>query len=97
MGYFGVITEFDEIDTQRFLNNSDYLKIKKYLKIPAVEDVIFKVNTGAMTRKVRETPYLGEELLFVLKTEGGKVMLSSDSHSVDTPDYCFDEVERCWF
>ena len=33
IGHFDVITKFDEIDTQRFLNNSEYWEIaKKYAK-----------------------------------------------------------------
>ncbi len=94
VGHFDVITKFDEIDTQLFLNNSEYLKIaQKYIKIAAESDVIFEVNTGAMSRKIRKTPYLGEDLLYTLKTQGSKVILSSDSHSVETLNYCFDEME----
>ena len=94
VGHFDVITKFDEIDSQLFLNNNDYLKIaQKYIKIAAEDDVIFEVNTGAMSRKIRKTPYLGENLLFVLKTKGSKVILSSDSHSVETLNYCFGEME----
>ncbi|MBE7011277.1 MAG: histidinol-phosphatase HisJ family protein [Ruminococcaceae bacterium] len=94
VGHFDVITKFDEIDTPLFLNNSDYLKIaEKYMKIAAQSDVIFEINTGAMSRKIRKTPYLGENLLYVLKTQGSKVILSSDSHSADTLNAYFDEVE----
>ena len=95
VGHFDLITKFDEIDTPLFLNNSDYLKIaQKYIKTAAEADVIFEINTGAMARNIRKTPYLGEDLLYVLKTQGSKVMLSSDSHSVETLNYCFDEMEN---
>lgn len=94
VGHFDVITKFDEIDTQRFLNNSQYLRIaQKYIKIATQADVIFEMNTGAMSRGIRKTPYLGENLLYILKTQGGKVILSSDCHSVEMLDYCFDEME----
>ena len=94
IGHFDVITKFDEIDTQRFLNNKEYLKIaEKYIKKAAEVDVIFELNTGAMSRKIRKTPYFGENLLYILKTHGSKLILSSDSHSVDTLNYCFDEME----
>ena len=95
VGHFDVITKFDEIDTQRFLNNSAYLDItEKYIKLAAQADVIFEVNTGAMSRGVRKTPYLGENLLYTMKTQGGKVVLSSDCHSVEMLDYCFDEMKN---
>ena len=94
VGHFDVITKFDEIDKQRFLNNSHYLEIaQKYIKTAAQADVIFEVNSGAMSRGFRKTPYLGESLLHVLKTQGSKVMLSSDCHSVETINYYFDEME----
>lgn len=94
VGHFDVITKFDEIDTQRFLNNNEYLKIaEKYLRKATEVDVIFEVNTGAMARGIRKTPYLGENLLYILRQNEGKVILSSDSHSVNTLDYYFDEME----
>ena len=94
VGHFDVITKFDEIDMQRFLNNSEYLCIaEKYIKIAAQSDVIFEVNTGAMSRGIRKTPYLGANLLHTLKNQGGKVILSSDCHSVEMLNYCFDEME----
>ena len=95
VGHFDLITKFDEIDTTRFLNNPEYLKIaKKYLEQAAENDVIFEVNTGAISRGIRKTPYLGEELLYILRKKGSKVILSSDSHSVDTLDFYFEEIEK---
>ncbi len=93
VGHFDVVTKFDEIGERRFLNNDKYFEIaQKYLKIAAEADVIFEVNTGAMSRGIRTTPYLGERLLHVLKEKGSKLILSSDSHSIDTLDAYFDDV-----
>lgn len=93
VGHFDIITKFDEICEQRFLNNNKYYEIaEKYLKIAADEDVIFEVNTGAMSRGIRTSPYLGERLLYVLKKKDGKIILSSDSHSADTIDAYFDDM-----
>lgn len=95
IGHFDVITKFDEIDTQRFLNNSEYWEIaKKYIKIAAQADVIFEINTGAISRGLRKTPYFGENLLHILKTNGSKVILSSDSHTVDTLNFGFEEMKN---
>lgn len=94
VGHFDVITKFDEIDTQYFLHNKEYLKMAKmYIQKAAQADVIFEVNTGAISRKIRKTPYLGKDLLYVLKQNDGKVMLSSDSHCVDTLNFGFAEME----
>ncbi len=95
VGHFDLITKFDEIDEMRFLNCADYLKIaEKYMRIAAENDVIFEVNTGAMARGLRKTPYLGENLLYILKENGGKVILSSDSHSAETLTFYFSEMEK---
>ena len=95
VGHFDVITKFDEIDVQRFLNNEDYLKIaEKYLTIAIGAGSIFEMNTGAICRGQRKTPYFGERLLHVLKKNDGKVILSSDSHNVDTLVFGFDEILR---
>ncbi|MBQ7034071.1 MAG: histidinol-phosphatase [Clostridia bacterium] len=95
VGHFDLITKFDEIDEMRFLNCADYLKTaEKYMRLAAENDVIFEVNTGAMARGLRKTPYLGENLLYILKENGGKVILSSDSHSVETLDFYFSEMEQ---
>ena len=94
IGHFDVITKFDEIDNQLFLNNNEYLKIaEKYFRKATDADVIFEINTGAISRGIRKTPYLGENLLYILQKKGGKVILSSDSHSVDTLNYGFEEMK----
>ncbi len=94
VGHFDVITKFDEIDTMRFLNNSEYFKIaEKYLKKAIVADVIFEINTGAIARGIRKTQYFGEKLLYTLKKNGGKVTLSSDSHNIDTLSFYFEDTK----
>lgn len=95
VGHFDLITRFDEVDETRFLNNEEYYKIaEKYLKIAAQTDVIFEVNTGAMAKGLRKSPYLNERLLKVLKKEDAKIIISSDSHSAQTLNFAFDEIEK---
>lgn len=94
VGHFDLITKYDEMDIQYFLNNKEYLSLaSNYLDKASDCDVIFEVNTGAMGRGIRKTPYLGEELLYILKKKGSKIILSSDSHSVDTLNFYFGEME----
>ena len=95
VGHFDLITKFDGIDVQRFLNNAEYLKIaEKYILKAAETDVIFEVNTGAISRGFRKAPYPAENLLYKLKAQGAKLTLSSDSHSVDTLSFYFEETEK---
>lgn len=95
VGHFDLITKFDESDTMRFLNNSEYLKIaKKYMAKAAEQDVIFEVNTGAIARNLRKAPYPQENLLYILKEKGGRLILASDSHCVDTLNFYFEQAEE---
>lgn len=95
VGHFDLITKFDEVDEMLFLNNPQYIKIaQKYMEIASQNDVIFEVNTGAISRGYRTTPYPQEELLYILKKNNGKVILSSDSHSADTLDFYFEESQK---
>ncbi|MBR5507712.1 MAG: histidinol-phosphatase [Clostridia bacterium] len=95
IGHFDLITKFDEIGVMRFLNNEKYFEIaQKYTKEALKNDIIFEVNTGAIIRGLRKDPYPHQRLLHIIKRSGGKVMLSSDSHSPDTLDAHFDEAKR---
>ena len=93
VGHFDLITKFDEIDVQRFLNNSEYISVaEKYINIATDNDVIFEVNTGAISRGFRKAPYPAENLLYILKSKDSKLILSSDSHSAETLNAHFDEA-----
>lgn len=95
IGHFDLITKFDETDAPMFLNNAEYIKLAGgYLKKAVGAGVPFEVNTGAISRGYRKTPYPQEELLHTLLDFGGKIVLSSDSHSADTLDFAFDETKR---
>ena len=93
--HFDLITKFDEIDTQRFLCNTKYLKTAdKYIEKAAAADVLFEVNTGAISRGFRSAPYPHENLLYVLKKHNAQLMLASDSHSADMLDFNFKETKK---
>ena len=95
VGHFDLITKYDEIDVMRFLNNEKYFEIaEKYMEEATKNDIIFEVNTGAITRGYRKEPYPHQRLLKIIKKNGGKVTLSSDSHSFNTIDAYFDEAKK---
>lgn len=94
VGHFDLITKFDELDNQYFLNNPKYIEVaEKYMERAADIDVIFEVNTGAISRGFRKSPYPAENLLYILKKKGAKILLSSDSHNVNTLNFYFDETK----
>ena len=96
VGHFDLITKYDEVDTQmRFLNNEAYLDIAcKYMKQALKADVIFEVNTGAISRGYRKNPYPHERLLHLIKKENGKIILSADSHEVKTLAAYFEDAKQ---
>ena len=55
---------------------------------------LFELNTGAIARGYRKTPYPYENLLHIIRKEGGGLILSSDSHEVKTLDFQFDESRK---
>ena len=52
---------------------------------------LFEINTGAIARKRRKTPYPSAESLDYLISKGARFLLSGDAHSPDALCYGFDE------
>ncbi len=93
IGHFDLITKFDELDTSLFLKNEGYNKIAEKYLTEIVNYSIFEYNTGAISRGVRTNAYPSENLLYILKKNDGKIILSSDSHNVCTLDFGFEEAK----
>lgn len=94
VGHFDLITKFDEMDDSLFLENKKYLEIaQKYVKEVLKNDVIFEVNTGAISRGYRKQPYPHIDLLHTIKKQDGKLILSSDSHAADAICSYFEDAK----
>ena len=94
VGHFDLITKFDEQNAPIFLGNGEYIEIaKKYLKRAMKSQPIFEINTGAISRELRTTPYPCEELLYELCKNDAKIVLSSDSHQKEHLDFWFKEAK----
>ena len=95
IGHFDLITKFDELGESLFLNNGEYNKFGVDFAVGAASSgCIFEVNTGAISRGYRTSPYPSESILYALKKEGARITVSSDSHQIDTLDFAFDETRR---
>ena len=93
VGHLDLITKFDEMGESLFLENEKYRKIaEKHIETVADIGCIFEVNTGAISRGYRNTPYPSEHLLYLFKKHNAKLTLASDSHTVETLDFGFDEA-----
>lgn len=106
--YVRIVGHFDLVE--KFNENSDVFDrtSKKYRK--AAEDAmeklhsagkIFEINTGAMFRVGRSSPYPSEYLLRTLNEMHGKIVFSSDAHSTEAIAFAFDRAsalaEKCGF
>lgn len=95
IGHFDLITKYDEAGAIELLNNADYLKLAKEYLLSAMRcGGIFEVNTGAMARGLRTSPYPCLDLLHLMNREGVKIVVNSDSHAVETLDFAFAEVKQ---
>lgn len=92
VGHFDLLTKYDELNTPYFLGNENYNKIAEgYLNKIVSYGGIFEVNTGAISRGYRKTPYPANNLLRIIKENGASVILSADSHDANSIDCSFDD------
>lgn len=75
--------------SRRYLKRA--LEVMEYL---AKKDVIFEINTGAMSRGWRTEPYPDMMLLSALHEIGGRITINSDSHHRDTIAHAYDLAAR---
>lgn len=95
IGHFDLITKFDEKYEPLFLNDPEYNALaEKYTALALETGSIFELNTGAIARGHRDTPYPAVNLLRVIRKAGSSVVLCSDSHHVDTLDFAFAEARQ---
>ena len=93
VGHFDLLTKFDEL--HRLYDSGS--KIYRDAAFAAMERLnaagkIFEINTGAISRGYRSTPYPAPELLLHLKAIGGRITVSSDAHSAAAICCAFDKA-----
>ena len=95
IGHLDLITKFDELGDSLFLKNPKYNSVAEQAAIEATKSgSIFEVNTGAITRGLRSSAYPAENILFTLKKQDARIILSSDSHDATTLDAFFEETKN---
>ena len=91
VGHFDLLTKFNERATIFDTSDPRYIKLGlEALDALLEKEVIFEVNTGAMSRGYRTTPYPAPIFLRRIAEKRGNVILSSDAHSKDRLTYGFD-------
>ena len=89
VGHFDVITKFSLMPE----DDEAYSEIARKALRRAIKTCPYvEVNTGAIARGWRTTPYPNHYLLETLREAGGEVVLGSDSHNKDNLIFHFDET-----
>ena len=94
VGHFDLLTKYDE--AYRIFNADAPVfqdAAMAALELLCRADKIFEVNTGAVARGWRTAPYPSRRLLRELKVRGARVLVNSDTHSVETVAFAFPEAE----
>lgn len=89
IGHFDIVSKFNE--GERLFRESDPRYTAAWKN--AADRLIgagkpFEINTGAIARGYRTEPYPARNITRYIQEKGGKLFLSSDSHSTDT--LCFE-------
>lgn len=102
IGHFDLLLKFNEkfplFDTShpRYVNAA-----KKAIDILAKQNVLFEVNTGAMQRGYRTTPYPEKQMLSYIKEKGCDVIITGDCHDANYLSYGFEDalkiIKSCGF
>ena len=83
VGHFDLATKFNEIMPLIDITNERYVNaykkaLDKLLKAP----VIFEINTGAISRGYRTSPYPDDNMIDIIAGAGKPFVICSDTHSV---------------
>lgn len=85
IAHLDLITKFNERDPVFDETDPRYLRVAlDALDALLEQDMIIEINTGAVSRGYRRTPYPAPILLRRIAEKGGRVTFGSDSHSKET-------------
>lgn len=102
VGHIGLVSKFNEgkcmfdTDDKRYVDPA-----METVKLAVEKGLLVEVNTGAMSRGYRKSPYPDRRLLKYLNELGGRVIVTSDCHRAEWIDFAFDQayelVKDCGF
>ena len=96
VGHFDLITKFNEADRLFSTKDIRYQKAANEALEQLIEaPVLLEINTGAMARGYRSSPYPADELIRKWKKAGKKLILSSDCHEKTDLLYGFSNYIHC--
>ncbi len=90
IGHFDLVTKFNSGMRYFDENEKEYLDAA-FSAIDALHCDLFELNTGAMAKGLKDTPYPALPILKRLKEKGARIILSSDCHDAAFLDFYFNE------
>ena len=95
IGHFDLPTKYLEREPLFDLNEPRYVAAwQKAANVLLQTDAVFEMNSGAVSRGKRDTPYPADDILAYLSKNGGKVLFSGDAHSRDGIGFLFDRMDE---
>ncbi len=87
VGHIDLLMKYNEDESFLSFENKQYLQYA-YEAIDCLIEAnkIFEINTGAMARGYRTTPYPHQAVLKYMHTKGARIVLNSDCHDKDYLD-----------
>ena len=97
IGHFDLIVKFNEMDPQYDIHHPRYTAAWQRAADALLKTgKPFEINTGAMSRGYRTSPYPDREICRYILDHGGKLIFSSDSHTKETIGYGFEALAKEW-
>ena len=94
IGHFDLISKFIESEPLFDVDHPRYVAAWKSAADELLKyDVPFEINTGAISRGYRTSPYPSADMITYIRNRGGRFILSSDAHSKENVAYKFDQYE----
>ncbi len=91
IGHIDLLTKFEEQKQHFDTSNPRYVNAWKTAIFELIKyNKPFELNSGAMSRGYRFTPYPSSDILKFIKENGGHIMLNSDSHSAENICFAYD-------
>lgn len=92
VAHFDLVTKYNK-DSNLFDENDDrYISAWKRCADKLLEkNALFEINVGGIIRNCKKVPYPSKEQIEYIRKKGGKFILNSDSHSVDTLNNDYDK------
>lgn len=97
IAHFDLVTKFNE--NYELFDEKDprYVKAWQDAALHLIKmGIPFEINTGAIPRGARKTPYPRREIADFIKENGGKFIMTSDCHHKDCLLFAFEDADKIY-